>query len=281
MTQSMKDNISKTKAGVSFGCKKCTEKSIMNPLTNKFDALEKQIQNLTSFIKEEVISQLNEIKTDLAKTLSRNNKFEEDTASKLTHLERENNNLQKQLNRADIIVTGLSNNLKTDELYAAAIAIGKVCNVPLSEFDVNFCTYIKHKTAVLIKLNSVLKRDIIMKNYRETYNLKLNQVIATDIESRVFLNDHYIPIVAKLQYLCRKKKRSGEIIRFKVRNFEPFLFKMTYKNNKEVKMSCTEFLKSVSSQQISSGDKDLGNSTLDLQQTSSYTQEPVACGKSR
>ncbi|KNC24131.1 hypothetical protein FF38_07448 [Lucilia cuprina] len=122
MTQAMKDNITKTKTG-----KKCVEKSSMNPINSKFNSLEKQLQDLTNFIKDGIASQLSEMKTDLANTLSHSKKFEDDTTSKLKHLERDNNNLRKQINRPDIIISGLKSNMESSELYSAAISIGKAC----------------------------------------------------------------------------------------------------------------------------------------------------------
>lgn len=250
MAQSVKDSLSKTKTGFIYGCKQCMTTSSMSAFNNKFDALDKQLQDLTNVIKESVTSQLSEIKTDLAKSLTRSKNFEEYTDSKLANLERENNNIRKQLNRSDIIVTGIpADDPKTANLYDVAISLGKACDVNISEYDVNFCTWIKKKSAVLIKFNSVFKRDNIMKNYRANYSLTLNQVIETDIESRIFLNDHYTPIISKLHYICRQKVKSGEVKSYRIYNSDPIKVKLVYKNKKDVEVNYMDLINNTPSVQ--------------------------------
>lgn len=45
------------------------------------------------------------------------------------------------------------------------------------------------KPAVLIKMKSVVNGDIIMMNYRVSYTFKPNQVMETDVQNDLILND--------------------------------------------------------------------------------------------
>lgn len=280
MAQSMKDTIAKTKSGFSFGCQNCMNKTSTNTFESKFNALEKQLQDLTNFMKENITSQLSEIKTDLVKSLTHSKSFEMETASKLNKLENDNNNLRKQLNRPDIIVTGIpSENIETAELYQMAISIAQSCGVNLSEFDVNFCTWIRKKTAILIKLNNVLKRDTIMKNYRANYNLKLNQVINTTVESRVFLNDHYVPVVAKLHYICRQKVKNNEIKRYKVINSDPIKVKLVYKNDKEVEVKFIDLINGKTSTDNQHFESSAPSANDNIQNSGPRTRNAVAASQ--
>lgn len=243
LTQSAKENITKVKPGYSFGCKKCSTSCLTNPMAKKMDAVEKQLFDLTNIIKDSITSQLADIKKDLAKSFTNSQQFEADTNKKVQELEFENMNLRKQLNRPDIIVSGLPSYLNTDDLYSTALSIGKACNVILTENDVNFCAWIRKKSAVLIKFNNVLKRDSLMKNYRSKYNLKLNEIMQTDIQNRIYLNNHLIPIEAKLHYMCRNKIKSGEIKSYRLLMFkDPIKVKLVYPDKNEVIFTATEFV---------------------------------------
>lgn len=162
LSQSALESISKVKPGYMFGCKKCVISSAANSSNSKIDAIEKQLSDLTNIIKENITSQLTDIKSDISKSISRNEKFETETNKKIENLQSENDFLHRQLNRADIVVSGIPSHLSNTDLYSTAIKIGKACDVNVIESDINFCTWIRRKSAVLIKFNSVLKRDSIM-----------------------------------------------------------------------------------------------------------------------
>lgn len=234
----MADQINKNK-GTTFiyGCQKCHERSTVNSFTAKLEPLEKQINDLSNLIKNEIISQLSGIRIDLEKSWAHNKLFEAETNDKLQKLEMENNSIRKQLNRGDILVNGLPSYISKEDLYVIAESIGKSYEIAISEYDLNMCTWIKKKACVLIKFNNIRKRDDIMKNYRAKYDLKLNQIMSTDIESRVYLSDHYTPMADKLRYACRKKLKSGEIKKFRIQNRDMPTAYVFLNDGKEIKMS--------------------------------------------
>lgn len=240
--QAALDNISKNKPAFSFGCSSCFKDSPMNPMTTKIDAVERQLLDLTNLIKDSVTLQLTDIKVELAKSLENNKLFEKETSSKIEKLENENNFLRKQFNRSDIIVSGLPGHLHTPDLYPMAISIAKACDVNIGELDINFCVRIRNKSAVLIKFNNILKRDLVMQNYRTKYNLNLKDVLDTDIDKRLYLNNHLTPIEAKLHYICRSKLKSNEIKSYRIIASNPVSVKLVYPDNKEAVLNLTEMI---------------------------------------
>lgn len=163
----------------------------------------------------EITAQLTEIKKDLASNMIRNENFEKTVTSKIKRLEADNNYLRKQMNRADIIITGLPSTTANTHLYFVVIDLAKVLGVEIELSHINFCTWIGKKSGVLVKFNNVLIRDLILKSYRINYDLTLKQIMPTEKEdSRVYLNDHHTPIVSKFRYYCRK------LVGKKIRKFE-------------------------------------------------------------
>ncbi|KAI8115013.1 hypothetical protein CVS40_12694 [Lucilia cuprina] len=102
----------------------------------------------------------------------------------------QNDILQKRLNHI-IVINGLPKN--QPNVINVVQNIFKHLNVHLIESDINVCFFINNGNSVLVKLNSMFKRDAIMNNYFKTRTLKLSDVIDTDIQKRIFLNDHLTP----------------------------------------------------------------------------------------
>lgn len=217
--QRMVDHINNNK-GITFiyGCMKCMVDTSSNSITEKLSSLELKINELPSTIGQDFSVQLNAVKVDLQASLASNEKFKSEVSQKIDMIVAENNNIRKQFNRGDILVGGLPASLTTESLYTTAVSIAKTCGVSITLDDLNFCAWIKKKSAVLIKFNNIWKRDAVLNKYRETYSLTLNQISDSDIESRVYLSDHHTPLEAKLQYLCRIKKKQGEIKKFRIIN---------------------------------------------------------------
>ena len=87
---------------------------------------------------------------------------------------------------------------------------------------------------LLIKFNNVGIRDSLMKEYFKTRSLKVKDVLDGEIESRVYLNDHYSPAASNLNFLCRKMLRLNIISKFKIFNSDKLKSKLTLCDGKEV-----------------------------------------------
>lgn len=123
-----------------------------------------------------------------------------------------------QLIRGDVLINALPSTLSLDNLYDTVPKIGKVFQLDIQPHDIGVCSWIRNQKMVLVKFNSIRKRDKLMKRYYNTRNLELGQIVETDIQKRIYLNDNMTPMVAKLNYLCRKLLKSRKITKFRVYN---------------------------------------------------------------
>ncbi|XP_046812617.1 uncharacterized protein LOC124421441 [Lucilia cuprina] len=173
------------------------------------------------------------------------------TESKVSQLEIDNNVLHKRLNRCDIIATGMSH---SNNIMETIKSLGEFLDVTISDNDIQQCCFINKKGKILIKFNSVKKKDLLMEKYFKYGKLKLSDFVKNDdnnelcnendksmdvqestendsngqnvnrkqkpnicdINSRVYLNDNLTPIERKLSYFCRKLKRTNKISKFQL-----------------------------------------------------------------
>lgn len=229
LTKTVLEVLKKTGGSLIYKCNTClTSKGTKSDnLNNKLDNLEKYMREITV--------QLMDIKKDLTNSINRNENFEKVVNSKIKRLEAENNNIRRQMNRADLIITGLPQTIPNDEkLYETIVDLAKALGAEISLSDLHFCSWIGKKSAILVKFNNVLKRDLIMKTYRSSYDLKLNQVILTEKEhSRVYINDHHTPLISKFRFYCRKLVKDKKIERYIMLNWDIPRARIVYVDGKE------------------------------------------------
>lgn len=223
LTEPMIDIISKSNGVIVFKCKNCLNNPKSKPsdseISLKLTELEASIKHLSKVLSEDIIVQLKDIKSEVTNCSLKAKKTEEFVTSKIKKLEQENNSLRRQINRNDIIVYGLSGTMTAEKMHKIVFNIGKVLDVEINNNDLNVCTYIHNKKSVLVKLNSVYKRDIVMKKYFAAKELKLCEIDEeSDIESRVYLNDNLTGVAAKLNFICRQLRKNGKITKFKFYN---------------------------------------------------------------
>lgn len=189
-----------------------------NAVTNKIKELETAIKKLTDLVSDSVVKDLGVIKSEIANCTAALKKHEEYVDNKFTKLEIENNALRRQLIRGDVLISGLPSTLSLDDLYSIVPKIGKVFEVDILAWEINMCSWIRNKKLVLVKFNSMQKRDNLMKRYFQTRNLQLGQIMDTDIQKRIYLNENMTPMAAKLNYLCRRLVQLKKIDKFRVHN---------------------------------------------------------------
>lgn len=101
-----------------------------------------------------------------------------------------------------------------ENIVDCVVAIGAVYNITLTKSDVNNAFYANNGKVVIVKFNSVLNRDSIMRGYFKAKDLKLSDVIGGEISSRVYLNDHMTPAANKLNFICRRMLKEKKIDKF-------------------------------------------------------------------
>lgn len=217
---------------IRWRCKECSAFSLIHDeekiwkaveqLTSKLDNL---IQTLPTTIKKEIDGSLSTIKQEIDSSLSiikdvvesekrKHDEFQATVSRRFDIIEREIHKTRQQQCRNDILVYGLPSTVEPSQM---ALNISKAVGVNLNIGDVDCCFWLgRSKKTLLIKFCSAIKRDEVMKKYLSKKNLKLNQVVPTEIESRLYLNDNLAPAAVKAKNMCRSLMKRKEIKSFRL-----------------------------------------------------------------
>lgn len=252
------------------------EKQMQNLLT----LFEDRVGKMVNEVRDELSSDLTQVKSDVNVCQQNVKLVETSTNAKVQELVTNNNILQRRLNRSDILIRGLTKGIKN--LRKPVLKIAVLCNVSLQHTDIQHCCYMAGGEVVLVKFNSIYLRDTIMANYFKIKSIYLKDILGdddkhvgdverngcdgvenggggvgygnggadrvndgSDIEKRIFLNDHLTPIASKLVYLCRDLKRKQIILKFTHINTDVPKVKITFRD-KSIKVwnmdQLTQFL---------------------------------------
>lgn len=75
--------------------------------------------------------------------------------------------------------------------------------VTVNFHDLNVCSYITNRKFVLVKFNTLLKRNAVMNNYFKKGKIIEADILNNNSEKRIYLNDHLTEKGGKLHRLCR------------------------------------------------------------------------------
>lgn len=201
-------------------------------------AFKNTMAQVLSDFKNEISLCIKEIKPDIVTCNKLIDKISASTTSKLSALETENNILHRRLNRGDIVVNGLPSGL--NNLSSTVISLCNHYNIRISEQNLNHVCYMSDRKLILVKFNNVNVRDSLMKEYYKTRSLKVKNILGGEIESRVYLNDHFSPAASNLNSLCRKMMRQKIITKFKLINKDKPKAAITLCDGKEVVYDTSE-----------------------------------------
>ncbi|XP_058974227.1 uncharacterized protein LOC131804754 isoform X2 [Musca domestica] len=142
---------------------------------------------------------------------------EKKLADRISELESFNNVLQRRLNRADIIIRGLPENIK--DLRSFVVKVANLCGLQLSHGDMQQCCYISERRAVLVKFNSIQTRDSLIRRFVKRGKVTLKEVMENCLlESRIYLNDHLVKSASSLVFACRGLLKKKKIKKFRLLN---------------------------------------------------------------
>lgn len=195
-------------------------------------AFKNTMAQILADFKNEVSSCIKDMRSEIETCNKLIRNIDVSTSSKISTLENENNMLHRRLNRGDIVINGLPSGL--NELQSIVIALGNHYSINISEHNLNHVCYMNDGKLLLVKFNNIGLRDLLMKEYFKTRSLKVKDVLGGDIDSRVYLNDHYSPAASNLNSICRKMLRMKIITKFKVLNKDKPKAVLTLCNGKEV-----------------------------------------------
>lgn len=179
--------------------------------SDKID-LNAKLDSAIKEIRSDLSSNITDLRKDIAFCHNSIERVETATTSTIGRLRMENNGLHRKINRPDIVMNGLPAGLPN--LYQCLENICLFYKINISKSDVNNICYINKERSVLVKFNSVLLRDDVMKAYFKTKSLKLCDFMETEISSRVYLNDHLPPATSKLNGVCRRLYKEKKILKF-------------------------------------------------------------------
>lgn len=202
-------------------------------MKNEHIKITTKFESVVGEIRAELSKSLHEIKDDVSNCKSI--VFSHDLANKnkFFELELQNHVLQHRLNRSDIVVTGLPDNLDV-----LGDVVRNLCNhlkVDFEPADILNIMYIRKRHAILVKFSQTSKRDSLMSTYFKSKSLKVSDVVGGGNDNRVFLNDNFSSLANKLQKYCWKLKNDKKIIGYSIINREMLKTKIIMPNN-EVKI---------------------------------------------
>lgn len=201
------------------------------------NSLDSSISDLRSYIS----TSLKEFQNNVEHCNENIRNLETKTMSQISHLEVENNKIQCRFNRPDIVISGLPSGI--NDFPEPVLAICKHYQISAAIGDINHCLYIQQGKSILVKFNNVHIRDSIMKAYFKTPKLQLKDIINTDINSRVYLNDNFTSAAHKLHVLCRALRKDDKITWFRIMNRDIPLAKIKLTDGTEKKLNylqCSE-----------------------------------------
>lgn len=148
-----------------------------------------KIDNVVSDIRKELAVNLQEIKDEVNNCKNLVHANDINTKKKFCEVELLNHLVQHRLNRADIIITGLSKDIK--ELTEIIISICEHLKVQITKDDILNVMYIRRNNAILVKFSNIGLRDKVMSAYFKIKNITKSDVEDGGDASRIYLSDNY------------------------------------------------------------------------------------------
>lgn len=193
---------------------------------------------------ENLKAEVNIVKSEISHCYAMVKQVDQTAYGKICALETKNSILQRRLNRADIVITGLPQSIK--HLRTPVKKIASLCKIQITDADIQHCTYFANGKSVLVKFNSVFTRDLIMGNYIKLADPILTKdIVCGEVRKEIHLGDHHTPAASQLLFICRKLRSAKKIQKYTFINTDVPAVKVTLNNNSVKKMyiqECTDLL---------------------------------------
>lgn len=228
--------LTKSRGALNFVCEQCkssrvnpNEISLRDELRKGLADIQSKFDTILSHVKDELNSKFTALKVDLDNYNTLLKQLDESTSNSINFLEDQNEILQRRLNRSDILINGLP---KYQENFTdLVIKIFKELHVDIDAHDLNNCYFINNGNTILVQLNSIAKRDLAMQNYFKTKNLCISSFINTNVNKRIYFNDHLTSKVSNLLYQCRKLQKDKKISKYHLLRSNKTKIKVTFDDN--------------------------------------------------
>lgn len=181
------------------------------------DAQDSTIKKIPEMIASEVESHFGKLNDELKASIEPINMNMKNIEKDVCQVKEDNFHLQSLECRRDIIIDGIPSNIKEPKaLRELIIKIGSVYNVAVKSEEIYQCIRLKKNNRVLIKFGNLITKEDVMKAYFRTKNLRLNQIVDTNVESRVFLNNNFPNQIQRSILYCRRLKKLNLISNYTV-----------------------------------------------------------------
>lgn len=131
---------------------------------------------------------------------------------------RKNSNREQMIRcKSEIIISGLPSNIKNPkQLREIVLRMGNFLKLNINSNDIHDCARLNKGERVLVRFSNVFVRNDLMELYFKHKNLCLNNIMDTDVTSRVYINNNLPTLIHKSIMHCRKLKATNRIVNFKI-----------------------------------------------------------------
>ena len=172
-------------------------------------------ENLKNLSKGQLIEKIRKISEE-NNVLKEIHRVMEATTTRLVNLEREQNKMLQYSRRDSVEISGIPSTITQDNLEKEVIKVFdtakvKVHGKKLEEMDIQACHRLGKKGKTIVKF---VNRKFAREGLVCGKNLKNCELY----DSGVYINTSFCPEFGHLNFLIRKSKSDGKLLRWKVRN---------------------------------------------------------------
>lgn len=202
-------------------CESCEfQAKLKKLLETQEEAIKSQgesIKKIPETIAKEVTSQISKMKLGLEKDYEQIKTKVISLEGDLHRVDEDSRFIQTIECKRDIIISGIPSSISEPKaLRDIVLKIGTVYNIVVRPEDIFQCVRLKRHNQVMVKFGNVFIKDDIMAAYFKTTNLKLHHIMATNIESRVFMNNNYPKPIQRVMFYCQRLKKLNLISKYVV-----------------------------------------------------------------
>ncbi|KNC31985.1 hypothetical protein FF38_12482 [Lucilia cuprina] len=190
--------------------------AISNQLTQHKAETENIIETSICNLRAEFTSRLERIEADVVSCYSQVKGLDTSVENKMKEQEAITNVIYHRANRTDIVINGLPTAISN--LENIVVDLCSFYGISIDVNDIQHVCFMNKSKSILVKFKRVRIRDNLMAEYHKSRSLKLSDLISGDVHSRVYLNDHFAPMAAKMNFMCKQMLMKKIIKKYKIYN---------------------------------------------------------------
>lgn len=189
---------------------------ISNQLSLHKAETEKHIASSISDLRNEFVARFEKIEAEIVSCYRQVKGLDTSVDIKMKRQEADNNVIYHRANRTDVVINGLPTAIP--DLEKVVVDLCSFFGISIVANDIQHVCFMNKSKSILVKFKRVRIRDNLMAEYHKTRSLKLSDILDADVHSRVYLNDHFAPMAAKMNYICKQMLMRKKIKKYKIYN---------------------------------------------------------------